>query len=294
MMCVKPFMQGSVGFGCGQCFACRLNRRRLWTHRIVLESLCHDANAFVTLTYNDENLRWPGTLDPADLRNFFKRLRKIAPRPLRFYSVGEYGDRTWRPHYHAAIFGLGVLESGLVEHAWSLGGRSLGHTYTGDLTAQSAAYVAGYVTKKMTSKDDPRLEVDGVKLHPEFARMSNRPGIGANAMSVLADTIHTDNGLHSLVDGDVPMELRHNGKMWPLGRYLREKLREEIGMTDEQREQIKARFFSEKSQEMRALLEGKPLTGAETFATKLSEPHLQKIASLEAREKIYANHKRQL
>jgi len=67
----------------------------------MLESLCHEDNAFITLTYDNENLPENATLVPKDLKDFQKRLRYHANIDLRFFSVGEYGEKTQRPHYHA-------------------------------------------------------------------------------------------------------------------------------------------------------------------------------------------------
>ena len=64
MLCRKPFSKKGAQFGCGQCMACRINRRRIWTHRIMLEALVSPSASFLTLTYNKENLPDGGTLAP--------------------------------------------------------------------------------------------------------------------------------------------------------------------------------------------------------------------------------------
>lgn len=211
----------------------------------MLEALEHSASSFVTLTYSEDHLtrvsRSGGaavaTLVPSDLQLFLKRLRKaVEPTRIRFYGVGEYGDQTQRPHFHVALFGFPPCVHGkspfmvnttrkccaacnAIASAWGLGSIVLG-----TLTSESAQYVAGYVTKKMTNKNDKRL--DG--RHPEFARMSLRPGIGAGAMHEVAKTVSTYNLTER--EGDVPTSLRHGARTLPLGRYLRRKLRAHLGL----------------------------------------------------------------
>lgn len=201
----------------------------------MLETLSSSDNAFVTLTYAEDQVPAGNTLIPQHCTNFLKRIRKaIAPRRIRYYLVGEYGDQTQRPHYHLALFNYPTCRFGrsqfrklgssccvacdAIQTAWGHGLVLLG-----TLETHSAQYVAGYVTKKMTAKDDPRLE----GRHPEFCRMSLRPGIGLNAMPLLAQTLQKFNLDAS--QADVPVSLRHGPKMLPLGRYLRRKLRTMIG-----------------------------------------------------------------
>lgn len=76
----------------------------------------------------------------------------------------------------------------------------------------------------MTSKDDVRL----YGRHPEFARMSLKPGIGADFMHEVASS-HMEFNLASR-EVDVPSTLRHGGRMLPLGPYLTRKLRTYVGM----------------------------------------------------------------
>lgn len=229
MKCSRPFTQGVAEFGCGQCSPCRLNRRRLWTARIMLEARKHDFSAFVTLTFDKEH--YVESVSPKELQVFLKKFRKVCwPTKIRFYAVGEYGDRRGRPHYHLCLFGLptGELDkiSQLVLTAWDKGG-----VHVGTLTSGSAAYVASYTTKGWTKKDDVRLKGK----HPEFARMSLRPGIGATYIddfgASIREGIDVSTGeYYGLPDGDVPSVFISDGSRLPLGRYLRQRLRLAAGM----------------------------------------------------------------
>lgn len=222
-MCSGPYRQGVAEYGCGQCIPCRMNRRRLWTARLMLESRLHAASWFVTLTYRRESLPANGSVSPVELQLFMRKLRKVVyPEKVRFYGVGEYGDRTWRPHYHVALFGLS--DPNAVASAWTKG-----HVHVGFLTPESASYIVSYVTKRMTAKDDERLGGRG----PEFARMSLRPGIGAGVARSIVDSVGKSVGwdvyLGSSETG-VPSSIRWESKLWPLGRYIRRKIREELGL----------------------------------------------------------------
>jgi hypothetical protein len=248
--------------------------------------MCHNDNSFLTLTYDDDHLPDKGNLVPADTQKWLKRFRKaIAPKKVRYFLVGEYGEKSGRPHYHASLFGVGPEYLPVVQQTWSKGFCSL---Y--EFNETTAQYVAGYIIKKLTRKGDPKLNGK----HPEFARMSNRPGIGADAMQIIADQLHSDAGLDSiLAEGDVPKSLKIGKKQYPLGRYLRRKLREEMGFTEKMVEQIKAAFFEEANEEMLRLYEEAVENGniyKEGYLNtkqRYQKEHEGSIRSIKARQKIF-------
>lgn len=221
MLCAAPYKLGVSEFGCMKCLPCLRYRKSLWAARLMLEKLLHESSSFVTLTYDEEHLPCDGCVSVKDAQLFLKRLRqRMVPAKLRYFIVGEYGDVTRRPHYHAVLFGC--VDQKMLTESWGLG-----HCHMGELTVQSAAYVVSYTVKGMTTVADQRLK----GLRPEFARMSLRPGIGAGAMEVLADALFTKHGSQWITRaGDVPAVLRQDGHIAPLGRYLRGRLREAYGM----------------------------------------------------------------
>lgn len=216
---------------------CRLNRRRLWTARLMLESCLHESSFFSTLTYDKEHLPSGEELCPRDASLFLKRLRAVvSPAKVRFYLVGEYGEERGRPHYHAALYG--VPEESAIREAWGMG-----NCHSGFLEEASASYIAGYVTKRMTNRDDPRL---GGR-HPEFARMSLKPGIGAGAMEEVARVLFSKDGALSVArDGDVAGMVRAANVKWPLGRYLRSVLRGKMGMDSRLPVEVRRRLALER------------------------------------------------
>lgn len=232
MRCLKPYIgAGRMAFPCGDCPSCRANRRRIWTHRMMLESMLHEESCFVTLTYSDDMLPIDGSLQPVHLKLWLKRLReRMSPALIRYFAVGEYGDKSLRPHYHAAVFGLGSClgwtrkkgecpcpRCSVVRETWGYG-----HVMVAELNVRSAQYITGYVAKKMTRPDHKSL---GGR-YPEFARMSLKPGIGADAIPDVA----SDMMRYKLEErNDVPVALRHGSAELPLGRYLRRLLRLQVG-----------------------------------------------------------------
>lgn len=297
MRCKNPYMSGVMPYGCGQCLPCTIDKRRLWAHRMMLETRCHEVSSFITLTYAPEHLPADGSLVPKHLADFLKRLR-FKYGSVRFYAVGEYGDENFRPHYHLALFGYPPCAYGLSRYRYGATKRccpacdfivdtwSMGRCTADQLTLESAGYVAGYITKKMTKASDPRLK----GRYPEFSRMSRKPGIGALAMKTLASALQSPSGRVLMVDsGDVPVVLQTGGKSQPLGRYLRRKLREELGFEHigaprESLERQRAEMFD--LYKDTKLPEYGP---SRSHAAKefLLERNKQKVLTIEARALIY-------
>lgn len=161
------------------------------------EAQLHADNAFLTLTYDDDHLPVNRSLHYKHFQAFMKRLRKsIAPKRVRFFMCGEYGELNGRPHFHACLFGHNFADrvyyrtvpSGsklYVSHTlaglWPYGFSSIG-----DVTLESAGYVARYVLKKLTGDGESKyyniVDPSTGEIHvreKEFCHMSLRPGIGA-------------------------------------------------------------------------------------------------------------------
>lgn len=179
----------------------------------------------MTLTYDDEHV--PHSLRKRHFQDFMRRVR-YELGPCRFYHCGEYGEQTLRPHYHAILFGLSLpdvrcvrqAESGNYYESPSLCGLwGKGFVQLGDVTFDSAAYVAGYVTKKVTGKNakahymslDPQTG-ELLQRVPEYSTMSRRPGIGAG---------YVERYSQELLDNDNIIQNSHEAKM---PRYYEKRL----------------------------------------------------------------------
>lgn len=162
-MCSSPPTVSHAGVSyqvrCGQCMECRLAYSREWAIRMTHEQQCHAQSCFLTLTYDDQNLPAFGQLEKRALQLFFKRLRK-AIGPFRYVACGEYGELRRRPHFHVALFGNDFRDD-RVEFGIHKGERlfisptlarswPFGHHAIGSLTFESAAYIARYITKRIS------------------------------------------------------------------------------------------------------------------------------------------------
>lgn len=185
----------SLVIPCGQCRFCRLEHSRQWAIRCMHEASLYQKNCFLTLTYSDEFLPPGGSLDYDAPVLFMKRLRKRFGADIRSYGCAEYGELFQRPHYHLCVFNFDFSDKKL----WRKNGENslyiseelqklwaFGHTTVGSLTFESAAYVARYVTKKITgaraSKHYEQIDEATGEVRerlPERAIcVSRRPGIG--------------------------------------------------------------------------------------------------------------------
>lgn len=174
---------------CGKCSGCKLEHSRQWAVRCMHEKRMHNASAFLTLTYDKDNLPANGSLVMSDFQNFMKRYRdrvgSCTAFPTRYFGCGEYGEKSLRPHYHILLLNRDIHdrkfykksgENNLYTSKWLDDVWGKGLTVVGDVTFDSAAYVARYCMKKITGK----IAADhyGGRL-PEFLNMSRKPGIGA-------------------------------------------------------------------------------------------------------------------
>lgn len=182
----KPEIGGEpLDLPCGQCIGCRLERSRQWAARCMHEAQTHDQNCFITLTYSEKHKPHDGSLDKTHFQQFMKRLRyHYDGDTLRYFQCGEYGENFQRPHYHACLFGIDLEDRALwkesngvkiytskeLEKIWGMGFCTVG-----DVTFESAAYTARYITKKITG-ENAEAHYDGRT--PEYINMSRNGGIG--------------------------------------------------------------------------------------------------------------------
>lgn len=192
-MCITPFKRTNKErgvyeeFQCGKCPVCLRNRVNGWSFRLQKEGDVSDISLFVTLTYDTDYVpmtkRGWMTLYKKDLQDFFKRLRKNTGKKIKYYAVGEYGTRTYRPHYHLILFNADYRD---VILAWVKGGKKgvdgkpIGNVHFGQVTGASIAYTLKYMQKKKVipmHKNDDRI--------PEFSLMSQGLGISYLTKSVI-------------------------------------------------------------------------------------------------------------
>lgn len=248
MLCKHPFIRDPQGalrwsksmtpeerlagtpFPCGVCIGCRVNNARVWAHRIMLESYMHERSAFLTLTFDEDHIPDNLSVEKEFAQRFIKRLRvnfvrytSMKDYKFRYYIVGEYGDRSMRPHYHLAWFGSdfkNFYDLDCLKRAWPFGFYSVS-----GIGLQSARYLAGYIVKRFTKAGDPRLKGRG----PEFSLMSRRPGLGVTFVNeVIAEfSKRRKDGTYydSLIN-----RFRIGGKSMPLGTFLRKKIIDGLGI----------------------------------------------------------------
>lgn len=173
-----------IDIPCRSCAECHAQTRREWVTRAVCESMLHDTMLFCTFTYDDDKIPKTNivdsngeilthaTLDYTDFQKFMKKLRKkVNAKQLRYMVCGEYGSHTFRPHYHAIIYGLSFddFKSPPEFYKNNSSGDALyiipdltetwshGYVIVSQANTQTMCYVAGYVAKKLTDSDVKRF-----------------------------------------------------------------------------------------------------------------------------------------
>lgn len=240
----RQIIAAAMPASCGKCVACRTTRCTEWLVRNLFEFKTHPPgqSAFLTGTIAPEHyerIHNSEQLAP-EVQKFLKRFRRkldrdfaalgLVPPALRFMSSIEYGERTWRVHFHILLYGfdcwretwIPVRASKSGEQMFSQSDLSalwpLGEITVQPMTARTIGYVTGYALKKQGGSrfsDWPELYLpSGNRLlfTPEKISMSKRPGIGGP--------------FYEKFGGDVyPSDfLVHDGQKYPVPKFFDKRL----------------------------------------------------------------------
>lgn len=140
---------------CGKCINCYAKKRRKRGVKVYHETCSHKYSSFITPTYDEEHC--PDEVVGSHFQKFMKRWRYYNPdAQIKYLAVGELGENTQRPHFHAIIAGTDFVRgaefapdysnwrNAQLEEIWGMG-----HIQIDPVTPESAFYVAGYTHKKL-------------------------------------------------------------------------------------------------------------------------------------------------
>lgn len=253
---------------CGHCVGCRLDKAAEWANRMMLELRDNDGLAyFCTFTYNDGFVpkefvvdKRTGeaheymTLRKRDFQLFMKRLRKAFPEDcIRYYAAGEYGSETFRPHYHAIIYGLhlnDLLEcrrdvaknfvyyrSESLQDVWSRGFVEVSR-----VEWNTCSYVARYTMKKQGDHWKDCWSEFG--LEAPFSLMSRKPGIGRR---------YYDQHPELYTKQSISLSLPKGGLTFSLPKYYERLIAEEYPELSDARKEMR-REIARSRQDLKAAL----------------------------------------
>lgn len=250
MICTNPYVKvisrskdletpdKQVLFPCGKCLACRINRRREWTTRLLNEEVYSSSATFITLTYDNDHCPCDNGLrlsvSVKDIQDFLKRLRKKFPDcRVRYFINSEYGPETHRPHYHGIIFNLPddiykdsirLYRNGSVsfhtpflEKIWKNGNVE---------AAPAGPERCGYCSKYFI--DRKSIDPD---LTPNFSLMSRNPGIGYQYSQDIAEKVQYNQSTTMI---------SHTGNYVALPLYYKRKI-----YSEEQRQELFRKYVEE-------------------------------------------------
>jgi hypothetical protein len=211
---------------CGKCIGCLLDRASDHAVRCWCQTQTENENncCFITLTYDNEHLPQDGYLQIKDEKDFWKRLRYYCKEAkIKYFGCGEYGPKTFRPHWHFCIWGYKPKD--LEFYKYNHNGDKLykskelkkiwgnGFVIIGNLTYRSACYVSRYCTKKMFKKQEWNKKIEA---KPECTICSK--GIGLDYWEKFKNNIIENNGIHIKIDESV--------KNKKIPKYYMKKLKE--------------------------------------------------------------------
>lgn len=214
MTCETPIWIQGQTVPCGKCSACLTNKRNHWIIRLTEEAKESVTSFFMTITYSDENLVCDSdgvsVLCYDHLRAFHKATRKLGFK-YKYFSVGEYGEKSNRPHYHMLVFSLSSnFNYDLFEKCWKYGFIQYG--YLNEATIK-------YCTKDMLKEVDLYKDLErSVRPH---IRVSHGMGISYVEKMKSFHKVYGDHHQDGLVQRNV---YKSNGKTNSMPRYYADKI----------------------------------------------------------------------
>jgi len=218
---------------CGKCEVCKKRRISSWSFRLMQEDKVATSSYFLTLTYDTDHV--PITrngfmsLSTRDIQLFFKRLRKTHTQKnpdtfIKYYCAGEYGGKTFRPHYHIILFNVELklmfskTDLKLLDYSDYDGKQivqckqwNLGTCTVGKISDASVGYTMKYIAKPrripLHRNDDRR---------PEYAQMSK--GLGISYLTEAMLDWHLAD-LENRMYVNIP-----DGKKATMSRYYKDKI----------------------------------------------------------------------
>ena len=143
---------------CGKCYSCRKSRANGWRLRLNAEFEKYPNSIFITLTFDEKNLRRFRYKPNRSISLFLDRVRKYLGKQIRHFITGEYGETTIRFHYHGILFDVpDGFDADTLAKLWKYG-----FCYVGWCSKATITYILKYITKvddKGNSLPLPRLVV---------------------------------------------------------------------------------------------------------------------------------------
>lgn len=170
---------------CGKCNKCLKGRKNDWMFRLLWEMKAATSALFITLTYDEKNVPWETdgkikhrTLKREHLIRFHKNVRQFQDRyfkntlkvepsdyQIKYYSVGEYGTKTRRPHYHLIMLNIHDGVKDRIDRLWGKG-----FVKVGDVNGKSIAYTTKYLI-------DYDTRISNLPIEKPFSIMSKNIGL---------------------------------------------------------------------------------------------------------------------
>lgn len=178
---------------CGKCAECVKDRQNAWFVRTYYQFLNTKGNIyFITLTYNNKSVSqtdYGYTLNRSDVQKWLKRGRrygeyhKTQDGKISYFMCGEYGKKTFRPHYHLILFGVSAKTLDYMLTDWQTKYGFTNHKKVAR-SPKDMEKVARYVSKYSTKLFYNREHINAFCLDNELQKPFLCASIGYGALTL--------------------------------------------------------------------------------------------------------------